>query len=415
MSHLVVVGAGAAGLFAVGTALGQGHTVTLVEHMPKPAQKLAITGKGRCNVTNDCEPEEFLKNIRHNPRFLYSAITALPPAAVMDLFENKLGVPLKAERGRRVFPQSDRAADIVDALLRFAEGAEWVRGEGRQLLLDGENKVKGLQLADGRQVLGDAVLVATGGVSYQSTGSTGLGYTLAKQAGHNIVPPVPSLVSLVEKGSTAKKMMGLSLRNVELTLYEGKKAVFKELGEMLFTHFGLSGPLVLSASAYIGNLQKKRYYVTIDLKPALTPEQLDSRIQRDFAEALNKDAAHCMDKLLPNKMRPVMLEMWGVPPERKVNQITREERRRLVELVKKFPLEIADRGDLAHAVITAGGVNVKEVDPKTMQSKLAPGLYFAGEVLDVDGYTGGYNLQIAWATAYAAAMALSEENKEEMQ
>lgn len=406
MSHLIIVGAGAAGLFAAGAALAAGHRVTLVEHAPKPAQKLAITGKGRCNVTNNCEPEEFLKNIRHNPRFLYSAITALPPAAVMDLFENQLGVPLKTERGRRVFPESDRAEDIVEALLRYAHGAEMVRGEGEALLLGAGNAVTGLRLADGRTLTSDAVLVATGGLSYQSTGSTGLGYTLAKQAGHTIVPPLPSLVSLVEKGNTAKKMMGLSLRNVELTLWEGKKAVFKEQGEMLFTHFGISGPLVLSASAYLGNLQKKSYYVTIDVKPGLTAEQLDARIQRDFAEMMNKDALHSLDKLLPNKMRPVMLEMWGVPPEQKVNQITREDRRRLVELVKKFPIEIAGRGSLAHAVITAGGVNVKEVDPKTMQSKLAPGLYFAGEVLDVDGYTGGYNLQIAWATAYVAAVAL---------
>ncbi|MDL2325298.1 NAD(P)/FAD-dependent oxidoreductase [Ruminococcaceae bacterium OttesenSCG-928-A16] len=406
MSHVIIVGAGAAGLFAAGTALAQGHRVTLVEHAPKPAQKLAITGKGRCNLTNHCQPEEFLKNIRHNPRFLYSCITALPPAAVMDLFETQLGVPLKTERGRRVFPQSDRAEDVIAALLRYAEGAAMVKGEGAELLFGPENRVTGLRLADERELLADAVLVATGGLSYQSTGSTGIGYTLAKQAGHSIVPPVPSLVSLVERGSTAKKMMGLSLRNVELTLWEEKKAVFKEQGEMLFTHFGLSGPLVLSASAYLGNLQKKRYHVTIDLKPALTPEQLDTRIQRDFAEVLNRDALHSLDKLLPNKMRPVMLQLWGVPPTQKVNQITREERRRLVELIKKFPIEIADRGDLAHAVITAGGVAVKEVDPKTMQSKLAPGLYFAGEVLDVDGYTGGYNLQIAWATAYAAARAI---------
>lgn len=247
------------------------------------------------------------------------------------------------------------------------------------------------------------MLVATGGVSYPVTGSTGDGYRFARQAGHTVMPPEPSLVSLVERGGVCRRMMGLSLKNVALTLYEGKKALFCEQGEMLFTHFGMSGPLVLSASAHIRDMKKYGYRVCIDLKPALPPEKLYKRVSEDFALLANREAANCLVKLLPASMQPVMLDVWGMDPQRKVNQITREERRRLVELLKAFPVELAGKGDLAHAVVTSGGVSVKEVDPKTMQSKLCPGLYFAGEVLDVDAYTGGYNLGIAFATAYAAA------------
>lgn len=404
MANLAIAGAGAAGLYAAGAALQNGHTVTLIEHMDTPAKKLAITGKGRCNLTNNCDEAEFLKNIRHNPRFLYSSIYALPPAAVMRQFED-WGVALKTERGRRVFPQSDRAADVIDALLRFAKDAIMVRGEATALYIK-NGRAAGFKLANGKVVEADAVLVATGGLSYPVTGSTGIGYKLARQAGHSIVPPVPSLVAMVEQGSLCKQMMGLSLRNVKLTLLEDGKPVFTEQGEMLFTHFGLSGPIVLSASAYLGNMQKHAYQVCIDLKPALTEQQLDARIQRDFAEAANKEAANSLNKLLPGNLRPVMLKAWGIPENCRVNQITRQQRQTLVGLVKGFTIPIAGRGSLEHAVITAGGVNTKEVDPKTMQSKLLPGLYFVGEVLDVDGYTGGYNLQIAWATAFAAANSL---------
>lgn len=405
MSHLVIVGAGPAGLFAAGHAMQLGHSVTVVEHMDSPGKKLLITGKGRCNVTNNCDEQEFLKNVRHNPRFLYSAVYSFPPASVMSFFEEDMAVPLKTERGRRVFPQSDRAQDILQALLRHADGAQHVKGQVVAVVLQ-NGSAKGVKLQDGRKIEADAVLVATGGVSYPNTGSTGIGYKLARQAGHNIIQPVPSLVSMVERGSLCRRMMGLSLRNVNLTLLQDGKRVFSEQGEMLFTHFGLSGPLVLSASAYLGDMKKHSYAASIDLKPALTAEQLDARIQRDFNELLNKDVANALDKLLPAKMRPVALEQWGVPPMQKVNQVTREQRKQLVELIKDFRVEIAQRGDLEHAVITAGGVDVKEVDPKTMQSKLVQGLYFAGEVLDVDAYTGGYNLQIAWCTAYAAANAI---------
>lgn len=405
MAHLMIAGGGAAGLFCAGAALSLGHRVTLVEHTDKCGQKLAITGKGRCNLTNNCDETEFLKNVRHNPRFLFSAMHAFPPAAAMDWFEERLGIPLKTERGRRVFPQSDDARDVVNALMQDADGAEMVHGRASALLLT-KGRAAGLVLEDGRKLVADAVLVATGGVSYPATGATGDGYKLARQAGHTLVPPVPSLVSLVEEGDTASRMAGLSLRNVQLRLLESGKEVYREQGEMLFTHFGLSGPMVLSASAYLGDMTKHRYEVSIDLKPALSEEVLDARILRDFEEGANRTAAHSLDKLLPASMRTVVLQRWGVAPQLRVNQITREQRAKLLALLKNFCIAIAARGDLQHAVITAGGVDVREVDPKTMQSKRVPGLYFAGEVLDVDAYTGGYNLQIAWATAFAVAHAL---------
>ncbi len=401
---LVVVGAGAAGLFAAGTALRLGLDVALVEHMDLPGKKLAITGKGRCNLTNNCTVDEFLPAVRHNPRFLYSALTALPPSALMELFETVLGVPLKTERGRRVFPQSDRAADVVDALVRDAAGAQTVRGEAVELLAE-HGRAAGVRLAGGGAVRGDAVLLATGGLSYPNTGSTGTGYKMAAAVGHGIVAPQPSLVGMVEQGDVAKQMTGLSLKNVRMALLEDGKEVYAEQGELLFTHFGLSGPLVLSASAFLGDFKKHAYAAALDLKPALPDEKLDVRVLRDFEEAKNKQAANCLDKLLPASMRPVVLSLWGVPPQRRVNQITKEERVRLVALLKDLRIPVAGKGDVRHAVITAGGVDVKQVDPKTMESRLLPGLYFAGEVLDVDACTGGYNLHIAWATANAAANA----------
>ncbi len=405
MADVIVVGAGAAGLFAAGTAQRLGHTVTVIEHMTTPGKKLLITGKGRCNVTNNCDEETFLQNICRNPRFLYSAVYSMPPSAVMELFEDTLNVPLKTERGRRVFPQSDSAQDILDALLKYAKNSTMIKGSVTALLCE-DGKISGCSLGDKRKINADAVIVATGGLSYPKTGSTGIGYSLAKQVGHNIIEPYPSLVSLVEKGSICKKMMGLSLRNVKITLLENDKAVFSDQGELLFTHFGLSGPLVLSASAYIDDLEKYTYEVSIDLKPALSIETLDARLQRDFLEMSSRIAAHSLDKILPSSMRSVALEKWGIDQNKKVNQITKEERQNLASLIKDFRIRIGQRGDLEHAVITAGGVDVKKINPKTMESKLVEGLYFAGEVLDVHGYTGGYNLQIAWSTAYAAATAL---------
>ena len=405
MGHLIVVGAGAAGLMAAGAALEQGHTVTLLEHEEKPGKKILVTGKGRCNVTNDCDLETFLQNVRTNPRFLYSAFSAFDTAAAMALFEG-LGVPLKVERGRRVFPVIDRAEYIRRALVRYAAGAELRTEEVTKLLLE-EGRCVGVSCQSGRQYRGDWVLVATGGVSYPGTGSRGAGYALARQAGHTVRPPVPSLVSLVAQGGECRRMMGLALKNVGLTLYQDGKSIFQEQGEALFTHFGLSGPLVLSASAHLGDLAKHRYEVGFDLKPALSHEQLYARLNRDLTALANRAAANCLVKLLPASMQPVMVERWGVDPAKKANQLTKEERLALVDLMKDFRIRIRDRGDLEHAVITSGGVAVKEVDPRTMASKKCPGLYFAGEVLDVDAYTGGYNLQIAWCTAQAAARGLA--------
>ncbi len=405
MKHVVIIGAGAAGLFAAGAAVRAGHRVTVLEHSGAPGRKLLITGKGRCNLTNNCPPDEFLRHVRRNPRFLYSALSACPPARVMEIFEKELSVPLKTERGRRVFPQSDRAEDILQALQHWAVGAH-IEYDGAKSLQIEAGRCTGVKLKSGSALSADAVIVATGGVSYPKTGSTGDGYRFARQAGHTIVPPEPSLVALVERGALCGRMAGLSLRNVTLTLYEGKKSLFCEQGEMLFTHFGVSGPLTLSASAHIRYMEKYAYHLSIDLKPALSAEALTQRISADFTALANKEAAHSLDKLLPASMRPVVLDVWGVDTEKRVNQITREERRKLVVLLKAFPIEIAEKGGLAHAVVTSGGVQVKEVDPKTMASKLCPGLYFAGEVLDVDAYTGGYNLGIAFATGWAAGTQL---------
>ncbi len=402
--NLLIVGAGAAGLMAAGAALESGHAVTLLEHSGLPGKKILVTGKGRCNLTNNCGEETFLQNVRTNPRFLYSALYAFPPARAMELFE-RLGVPLKTERGRRVFPVSDRAEDVRAALLRYAAGARFEAGSARELLME-SSRCAGVRTKEGRTFLADAVLVATGGVSYPGTGSTGDGYKLAKQAGHTVVPPVPSLCSLVSPDPACKKMMGLSLRNVTLTLYRDAKPVYSELGEMLFTHFGISGPLTLSASSYIKDMEKHTWSAGIDLKPALSGEQLYQRITNDFALLANKSAQGALAKLLPASMQPVMVERWGVDPATHANQITKEQKQALVRLIKRWEVPIARRGDLAHAVITAGGVSVKQVDPRSMQSKLCPGLFFAGEVLDLDAYTGGYNLQIAWCTAQAAARAL---------
>ena len=401
--NILIVGGGAAGLMAAGAARKGGHRVTVLESQPQPAQKILITGKGRCNVTNESDVRAFMENVRTNPRFLYSSLYAFTPADAMALFE-ELGVPLKTERGRRVFPASDRAQDIRLALLRYA-GEENIRCENVTSLIIEQGVCRGAVAESGRCFRADAVLVATGGISYPTTGSTGMGYTLAKQAGHTITPPVPSLVSLYSGDPACRKMMGLSLKNVTLTLLEDGKPLYSELGEMLFTHFGISGPLTLSASAHIGEMKKHRYTAVIDLKPALDEQQLYDRITRDFALLSNHAAQGALAKLLPGSMQPVAVEKWGLDPATKANQITREQKQALVRLIKRWEVPITRRGDIEHAVITSGGVNVKEVDPKTMQSRLCPGLYFAGEVLDVDAYTGGFNLQIAWSTAQAAARA----------
>ena len=401
MSDVLILGGGAAGLMAAGAACAKGLRVTVVEHHPSGGgQKLLITGKGRCNVTSDSDVREFLPFVRHNGRFLYSSLYAFPPSAAMELFE-QLGVPLKTERGRRVFPQSDRAADVLAALRDYARDAEFVRGSAEKLLI--ENGVCCGAVTDrGQKLRAKATILATGGISYPATGSDGSGYKLAQQAGHTIVPPQPSLCSLVSPDPDCPRMMGLALRNVGLTLLCDGKPLFAEQGEALFTHFGLSGPLVLSASTYIEDITKHRYICEFDLKPALDEKTLYDRITRDFAAQGGQSVQGAIAKLLPNSMRPVAVQRWGINPATRAAQVTKEQKQALVQLIKHWQVPVTALGDKEHAVITAGGVDVKEVDPKTMQSKICQGLYFAGEVLDVDARTGGYNLQIAWSTAQAA-------------
>lgn len=401
---LVVVGAGAAGLMAAGTAARRGLTVWLVEKNAKPGRKLAITGKGRCNLTNNCTVQEFLTHVPTNPRFLYSALSRFTPQDCMALFED-LGVPLKTERGRRVFPVSDSAQDVVQALTQYAldAGVLLLRGSARQLLLRA-GRATGVQLSDGRRVEGGALLLCCGGASYPATGSNGAGYRLAQQAGHSVTPLRPSLVPLVCEGTDCRDLMGLSLRNVSLCLWDCQKKarVHEELGELLFTHFGLSGPIALSASAHLRDMAPGRYRAEIDLKPGLTLDKLDARLQRDFGERPNRAFANSLGALLPHKLIPVVVRRAGIPPQTPCNALTRAQRHAFGALLKQLPFEVQGFRPLEEAIVTAGGVDVREVDPRSMQSKRLPGLYFAGEILDVDGYTGGYNLQIAFATGRAA-------------
>ena len=382
-----------------------GKSVLLFEKNENIGRKLRITGKGRCNVTNDSPAEEHLRNIPVNPRFMYSAFSMFGAEETKSFF-GELGVPLKTERGNRVFPVSDNAEDIVAAFGRELKrlGVKIIHRRVSSLIIE-DGACAGVK-AGGEEFRSGSVLIACGGKSYPNTGSTGDGYTLAESAGHTVTELKPSLVPLVSPDKYCAEMMGLSLRNVTLSLYDGDKRIFSELGEMLFTHFGVSGPLVLSASSHIRDMEPGRYRLVIDLKPGLTPEQLDARIQRDFAENLNRDFINGIRKLLPAKLIPVIVRLSGIAPEQKVNGITREQRRRLGELIKAFPVRISGFRPIDEAIVTSGGVSVKEIDPRTMESKLCPGLYFAGEVIDVDAYTGGFNLQIAFSTAYAAAICL---------
>ena len=396
-SRIIIIGGGAAGLMAAGNLREKGFVPTVIEHKEKCGQKILITGKGRCNVTNQCDIEEFMQNIRRNPRFLYSSISNFTPEDTMDFFDSS-GVPLKTERGKRVFPVSDRASDILNALLKNASGMNLIHGAVKQILVE-DKTIIGIRLKNDKEIEADVVLLCTGGLSYKATGSTGDGYRMAEQLGHTIVPPEASLVGLTIKGKECTQMMGLSLKNVELKLLYKSKIVFAEQGEMLFTHFGISGPIVLSASAHMK--MEEQYIVEIDLKPALSLEELDKRLVRDFEKFSNKDVKNVLSGLLPQKMIPIVLERWGIG-DKKTHQVTKQEREKLVLLLKHFEFAIEKKESVEYAVITAGGVSVKEVNPKTMQSKLVDGLFFAGEILDVDGYTGGFNLQIAFSTAVAA-------------
>ena len=401
MKRVVIVGGGAAGLLCGYFAAKGGASALIVDKNARPGRKMMISGKGRCNLTNNCDVRRFMESVTKNASFLYSALYFLPPQRLMELVEAE-GLPLKTERGNRVFPQSDKAVDVVDTVYAMAKnaGCEYVNAEVKSIVIK-DGRAAGVVTAGG-VINADAVVIATGGASYTRTGSTGDGYRFAREGGHTVTPVRPSLVPLVTEGNVAKRLMGLSLKNVALTLREsgGDKPVYEDFGEMLFTHFGLSGPIVLSASAHME--QGKRYSVSVDLKPALTLEELSKRISRDFAENPNKDFVNSLDGLLPKKLIPVIVDLSGVDPRKKVNSVTRDERAGLAGLLKKLDFTVSGTRPIEEAIITSGGVEVREIDPKTMESKLVKGLYFAGEVLDVDALTGGYNMHIAMATGALA-------------
>ena len=403
MSDIAVVGGGAAGMMAAIAAARLGASVALVERNQKVGRKLYITGKGRCNVTNHCSPEEVRANLPRNAKFLYSALEHTPPAWVEEFFTG-LGVELKVERGNRVFPASDKAADIIDALFGELKRLRVSIVNGRVNRIDlREGAVSAVRLDSGRELPCGAAVLATGGLSYPATGSTGDGHRLAEELGHTIVKLKPSLVPLESPDVFCGQMQGLALKNVTFTVKNGKKkTVFQEQGELLFTHFGLSGPLVLSASAHMRDFEKESYTCAIDLKPALDEPTLDARLVRELTAGANKDMDNLMGALAPRLLVPVLLERAGIPGDKKAHDLTKGERRRLLELFKSFTVAVTGPRPVEEAIVTAGGVKVSEVDPKTMQSKRVPGLFFAGELLDVDAYTGGFNLQIAWATGRAA-------------
>lgn len=402
---VIVIGGGAAGLMAAGTAAQRGLKVTLIERNDKLARKVAITGKGRCNVTNACPLlNDLIANVPVNGRFLYGAFSRFTTDDTMDFFEG-MGVPLKIERGNRVFPVSDRALDIVDALNKFitVNGVKRQQGRVTELIIE-DGALKGCRTEDGKEYFADNVIIATGGVSYPATGSTGDGYALAKQAGHTVTDLKPSLVPVECHEGWCTEAQGLSLRNVEIRVEDTKtyKEVYKDFGEMLFTHYGVSGPMILSASSHMRNMEKGRYVIHIDFKPALTYEQLDKRIQRDLLECSNKNLYNTLALMLPRKMIPIAVKLSGLNGNTKSNQVTKDMRAALVDLLKDIRLTVTDFRPIDEAIVTSGGVSVSEIDPKTMESKILKGLYFAGEVIDVDAYTGGFNLQIAFSTGHLA-------------
>ena len=413
MSKVIIIGGGAAGMMAGVFAARNHHEVHILEKNEKLGKKVFITGKGRCNVTNACDTEELFPAMMSNPKFLYSSFYSFTPQDVMEFFE-KAGVPLKVERGNRVFPQSDHSSDIIRALereLKKAGAKIHLHTAVKEIVKESETEsVTGVILTDGTFMEGDAVIVATGGFSYQSTGSTGDGYRFARELGLKVTDIAPSLVPLKTKEDYIPKLQGLSLKNTGLTIKNGKKVLYEDFGEMMFTHFGVTGPMILSASAHIGAKLAKapngELSAYLDLKPALTKEQLDARILREFEAGPNKQFKNVIGVLFPSSLTPVMLELGGIPAEKKIHDISREERQHFIDLIKAFPFTITGMGEFKEAIITRGGVSVKEINPGTMESKKISGLYFAGEVLDLDAVTGGYNLQIAWSTAYLAAQAI---------
>lgn len=404
--RVVVIGAGAAGLMAAGKAAECGKEVLLLEKNDRIGKKLLITGKGRCNITNSIDIEGLIQNIPGNGNFLYSAFYTFSNDDLIDFF-NSHGLKTKLERGGRIFPESDKAKDVVEALHQY------IRKSNVKLLLKSpveslqieSGSVKGVILKNGQRIACDSVILATGGSSYPGTGSTGDGYAIAKKAGHTITDLQPSLIPLVAGNKWVKELQGLSLKNIEITLVDAKnRKIYSDFGEMLFTHFGVSGPVILSASRHILKYDYKNVKLIIDLKPALTEEKLDDRVQRDFDQFSRKQFKNALDELLPQKMIPVIVQLSGISPEKFVNQITKEERRKLVYLLKHLEVDIVGARPIEEAIVTAGGVSTNEINPSTMESKLASGLYFAGEIIDVDGYTGGFNLTIAFSTGYLAGM-----------
>lgn len=400
---ILVIGAGAAGLMAGGTAAMLGASVTIIEKNKRVGRKIMITGKGRCNLANNCDVQTFINNVPVNGRFLYSAINNFTPCDVIDFFETH-GLKTKTERGNRVFPVSDRAVDVVDTMYNFAvnNGCSIIEDTAIELIIE-DNVAIGVKCL-GNTFYADSVIICCGGKSYPLTGSTGDGYIFAKQAGHTVTDLKPSLVPLASENPCCRDMQGLALKNVALKIIDinSQKTVFSDFGEMLFTHFGMSGPLILSASSHIRDIKKDKYCAVLDLKPALSYEQLDKRLQKIFKENANKDISNSFSKLLPRKIIIPVLKLWNVPFDKKCNVISREERRRLCEILKEFTIGISGFRPIEEAIITSGGVKTSEINPKTMESKLVCGLYFAGEVIDCDAYTGGFNLQIAWSTGRLA-------------
>ena len=405
--RVLVIGGGAAGMMAAISAAEKGAAVTLLEPNERLGKKLNITGKGRCNVTNDADLPTLLANVPKNGKFLYSVFSRFDGRDTIAFFEG-LGVPLKTERGNRVFPVSDRAFDVSGALEKRLRALKVRLVRDRAVSLDVEDGAVTGAAGEKDRYSADAVILATGGVSYPATGSTGEGHRMAKAAGHTVTPLQGSLVPLRDFG-VGRQMQGLSLRNVGLTVYENDKKIYTDFGEMLFTHFGVSGPLILSASAHMRHFEKKAYRIEIDLKPALDEQQLDKRLLSDFTKYANSDFCNALDDLLPQKLIPVIVEAAEIPPHQKVHDLTKEQRRGLLQLMKHFPVAIAGPCPVTDAIITSGGIKISEINPTTMESKLVKGLYFAGELIDVDAYTGGFNLQIAWATGRAAGIAAAEQ------
>ncbi len=410
MRKIIVVGGGAAGMMATVAAARKGKNVLLLEKNEKLGKKLFITGKGRCNITNSAEIDELFSAVVSNPKFLYSSFYSLTNDQVIEFFE-ELGVKTKVERGGRVFPESDHSSDVIRALEQELKrlGAEIrLRTEVKEILAEG-GRAKGVRLSSGEKLNADAVIIATGGISYPSTGSTGDGYRFARECGHKVTELSPALVPMEVEEWYAKELMGLSLRNIEIKITDGKKKLYEEFGEMLFTHYGVTGPVILSASSIVGKkLKEHPLTLHIDLKPALTEEQLDKRVLREFEANHNRQFKNAVDSLFPAKLKPVVVELSGIPGEKKVNEVTKEERLRFVRMIKDFSMTLTAMRGYNEAIITKGGVSVKEIDPGTMESRLVNRLYFAGEVLDLDAVTGGYNLQIAWSTGYLAGMNAGE-------